>query len=123
MLHYIKQILCSILPVWLRPRYILEMRTRSPHWPVVRRNHLEKEPRCTACDTDKDLEVHHVIPVSVNPAREEDPENLITLCGSGRHNCHLVFGHFMNYKCYNPDVRKMVKEYRAKMKKCSCLDK
>lgn len=114
----VKNFLFGLLPVWLRPRYILDLRARSAQWRSARAEHLKKEPACMACGRAVDLEVHHIIPVAVNPNRELDPDNLITLCGD---RCHLVFGHFMNYHCYNPDVRKMAKEYYVKLQKRSCL--
>ncbi len=106
------------LPKW-RQRLFLESRARYPQWRKLRAAHLKIEPSCAACGTKKDLDVHHIIPVSVNPQRELDPTNLVTLCSA---RCHLVFGHFMSYTCYNPDVRQMTKEYRAKFNKRSCLD-
>lgn len=107
---------------WLRrfalPRYVLELQDRSSRWKKLRATHLQKEPVCQACGRVRDLEVHHIVPVSVDPDRELDPRNLITLCGSP---CHIVFGHFMNYHCYNREVRKTVAAYRAAMqtRKCS----
>jgi len=73
---------------------------RSPKWSKVRKNHIKKEPVCQACGTSNKLEVHHIEPYHVNPNRELDPDNLITLCKT----CHLVFGHLMDYKSWNKDV-------------------
>lgn len=110
--------LYNLLPLWLRPRYILEMRDRASQWRKVRADHLEKEPACAACGREANVEVHHVIPVRFDETRELDPENLITLCA---HPCHIVFGHLMNYHCYNRDVRKMAAEYRKALRKRKCL--
>jgi hypothetical protein len=85
---------------------------RSTHWPKTRREHLEKFPECAACGGTEHLEVHHCIPFSVDPSKENDPDNLITLCGATGHNCHFVFGHFHDWLKYNPHVRKMVMTYR-----------
>lgn len=114
-----KTFLLSWLPRWLRPRYILDLRARSSEWKKLRAAHLEKEPACVACGKTADLDVHHIIPVFANPSRELDPDNLITLCGT---RCHIVFGHFMCYHCYNPHVRKMAQDYRASMRKRNCLE-
>jgi len=76
---------------------------RSPKWSQVRKKHLEKQNNCQFCGTNKNLEVHHITPVHVNPELELDSTNLITLCDK---NCHLLIGHFMNYKSWNPDIIK-----------------
>lgn len=109
--------LYSLVPLWLRPRRILDMRQRASQWRAIREAHLLKEPACVACGRLANLEVHHIVPVSVSPALERDPHNLITLCASP---CHITFGHFMNYHCYNTDVRKMAAEYRKAMLKRKC---
>lgn len=109
--------LLKLLPVWMRPRVILESRQRAGEWRRIRAEHLEKEPACVACGRTADLNVHHIIPVSVSPMLELDPQNLITLCTTP---CHIVFGHFMNYRCYNRDVRKMAQEYNKAFTKRKC---
>jgi hypothetical protein len=109
--------LYSLVPLWLRPRHILDMRQRASQWRTVREAHLLKEPRCAVCGRAANLEVHHIIPVSFSPALECDPHNLITLCASP---CHIVFGHFMSYHCYNKDVRKMAHDYSKAMAKRKC---
>lgn len=111
--------LYGLLPLWLRPRYILEAKARASRWRQLRAEHLKLEPRCVACGAESNLDVHHIIPVHVNPNRELDPENLITLCSA---RCHFVFGHFMSYHCYNPHVRTMAKDYYVKFKKRDCKD-
>lgn len=82
---------------------------RSSQWRRVRAEHLRNEPVCQACGRDKNLDVHHIIPVAFDSTRELDPENLITLCSDP---CHRVFGHFLSYHCYNKDVRAMVLSYK-----------
>ena len=101
------------------PKFILEMQERSSKWRKVRNEHLKQHPTCAACGRSKDLAVHHVIPVSFDPNKELDPNNLLTLCQSP---CHIVFGHLMNYKCYNPEVRQFCSSYRTLMsRKRKCL--
>lgn len=85
---------------------------RSPEWPNIRKQHLEKQPECQACGTKNKLEVHHIEPFHVNPSRELDPNNLITLCGR---NCHLVFGHLMDYSSWNDNVIEDCKVYLTKV--------
>lgn len=110
--------LLNLLPFWLRPKHILAVRQRASQWKRVRAEHLQKEPYCVACGRNADLIVHHVIPVSFDESKQLEPTNLITLCAQP---CHIVFGHFMNYQCYNKDVRKMAAEYKRAFFKRKCL--
>ena len=73
---------------------------RSPQWPDVRRQHIQTEPFCRACNRKKNLEVHHIVPYHIKPEEELNPSNLITLCT----DCHLLFGHLMDYKSWNETV-------------------
>jgi 5-methylcytosine-specific restriction protein A len=79
----------------------LRYASRSWKWKDVRKEHLLKQPFCQACGRQEDLEVHHIEPVHLNPSKELDPENLITLCAK---TCHFIFGHLMDYKSWNKDV-------------------
>ena len=74
---------------------------RSPKWRSVRNQHVGDNPKCAACGRTTDLEVHHIVPYHINPNRELDPTNLITLCGK---RCHFVFGHLMDWKSWNENV-------------------
>lgn len=85
---------------------------RSPKWKTVRKNHLKTHNKCESCEVKKNLEVHHVVPVHVDPTRELDPSNFMTLCES----CHLLFGHLMNWKSYNENVREDCAKITAKIK-------
>lgn len=87
---------------------------RSPKWKGLREKHLSEHPSCAACGRYLKVEVHHIEPVHINPERELDPNNLITLCDNP---CHIVFGHFMNYKSWNPDVINDCSIYYDKYKK------
>lgn len=86
---------------------------RSPKWSSIRNEHIKKYPKCAACGAKKNLEVHHIIPVHLDPSRELDITNLITLCSK---RCHLVFGHFMDYKSWNKDVEHDCAVYYNKLK-------
>lgn len=78
---------------------------RSPEWPRVRKEHLLLNPNCAVCGSDKKVQVHHKIPFHVDPTKELDPSNLITLCESRRAlKCHLIFGHCGNFHLMNPQV-------------------
>jgi 5-methylcytosine-specific restriction endonuclease McrA len=86
---------------------------RSPKWGEVRKEHLKKQPYCQACGSTKKLEVHHIEPFHVNPAKELDPSNLITLCDK---YCHYAIGHLMDYKSWNPNIVEDAKVYLDKVK-------
>lgn len=86
---------------------------RSPQWGDIRKQHLLKNNTCAACGRNKKLEVHHIEPVHLNPEKELDLDNLITLCDDP---CHFIFGHLMNYKSWNKDVLYDCEVYLNKVK-------
>jgi 5-methylcytosine-specific restriction enzyme A len=92
---------------------------RSSKWPTVRKKHLLKNPACSVCGGQKSLEVHHIVPFNIDPSRELDPKNLITLCESKTNgvSCHLFFGHLGNYKSYNARVESDAKAWSGKLRK------
>jgi 5-methylcytosine-specific restriction enzyme A len=75
--------------------------SRSPGWKRVRQTHIATHNYCAACGSKKDLEVHHIVPVHLDASLELDTSNLITLCSK---SCHLLFGHLMDYRSWNPNV-------------------
>ena len=75
---------------------------RSSAWPKVRDAHLERKHCCAACGRRDRLDVHHITPVFVDPSKELEPDNLITLC---RATCHFLIGHLGYWKSYNKDVK------------------
>lgn len=80
---------------------IIRYAVRSSQWTSIRKEFLSKHNKCEACGKKKDLEVHHIVPVHVDPSLELDQNNLITLCSN---SCHILFGHLMDFKSWNPDV-------------------
>ena len=86
---------------------------RSKDWKKVRALHISKNPTCAACGRSSKLEVHHIEPIHISPAKELDENNLITLCDNP---CHLAFGHLFNYKSWNPDVKKDCESFLEKVK-------
>lgn len=86
---------------------------RSSRWQTVRKDHLKNYPSCIACGRTSKLEVHHKVPVHLDPESELDPSNLVTLCADP---CHLLFGHLMNFKSYNKDVVEDSAVYLNKVK-------
>ena len=67
---------------------------RSSGWRSVRNEHIENNPTCAACGRRDDLDVHHIVPYHVDPDRELDPTNLITLCGT----CRVIFYMLITYR-------------------------
>lgn len=78
---------------------------RSNKWPTLRKNFLAGKS-CALCGGKKKLEAHHVKPFHLFPDLELDPTNLIPLCeGYKDIDCHLIWGHFGNFKLgYNLTV-------------------
>lgn len=97
---------------WLPKK--IRFAVRSPKWPELRKQHITEHNTCAACGRNKKLEVHHIEPVHINPDRELDPSNLITLCDDP---CHLIFGHLLNYKSWNKNVVQDSIVYLDKVKK------
>lgn len=78
---------------------------RSPQWEGVARDFRAKHPRCEVCGTKGTLlnpiNIHHCRPFHLHPELELEESNLWTLC---RHH-HILFGHFMDWKSFNPTVK------------------
>lgn len=85
---------------------------RSPTWQHVRGQFVREHPRCEACGTDKNLNVHHIKPFHTNPELELDTSNLITLC----RDHHFKIGHLSNWSKSNPNVVKDARTERTKYK-------
>lgn len=90
---------------------------RSTLWPATRKAHLAKEPCCRACGSKERLNVHHVEPFHVRKDLELDDRNLVTLCEAPGHNCHLVFGHLLDWKSWNTAVLADADAYRDKVRR------
>jgi len=72
----------------------------------AKRVYKKEHPECAVCGHTSDLEIHHIVPVHVDPSLALDPENFITLCDWRNHGCHYVFGHFRNFRTkWNPEIR------------------
>lgn len=111
---FMKGIASKILE-FLSPRLSCLGRPRSRLWKVVRQTHLISNPECAVCGRRKNLVPHHVVPVNLDPSRELDPENLITLCEGPSFNCHLFFGHLRDWRKFNPEIRKDAEEWRRRI--------
>jgi 5-methylcytosine-specific restriction protein A len=88
-------------------RLVFRPKGRSPLWKKVRDSHLIRFPVCACCGSRRNLTVHHIWPVSWPHGHvcELIGYNLITLCESPTHNCHLWVGHLGDWKSRNPHVR------------------
>ena len=65
--------------------------------------YLTAHPVCQFCNKPGGkVEVHHIIPVSVDPARAADMTNMITL--HRKPDCHMIVGHLGNFRDYNRNV-------------------
>ena len=88
-----------------RKRELAKAKERSPRWDHFRDEFIHRHPVCAACGCLVELQVHHVVPFSVNPALELLDTNLLVLC-MGPHECHFRIGHGGSFKCHNPRVEK-----------------
>ena len=79
--------------------------SRSSKWPKVRAAHLRDESVCQVCGRKDRLEVHHIVPVHVDPTLELVLSNLLTLCNCGHGGCHLLVGHLGLFASWNINVR------------------
>ena len=86
---------------------------RSSQWPKIRKEHLNSQPCCAACGSCEKPEVHHIVPYHIDPSKELDPNNLITLCDK---YCHFAIGHLMSYHSWNPQVIEDARVYNIKVK-------
>jgi len=91
---------------------------RSKHWRRVRNEFKRKNPTCEGCGGTKTIEIHHVIPFSVDPTLELVESNLMTLCERGKYGitCHQLLGHRGNYRKVNKDVERDAKYWLEKIK-------
>lgn len=89
---------------------------RSKEWKKVRNEHLKKYPICAVCGNSKNVVPHHIIPFHIDPSKELDLSNLITLCEGDTFNCHLFFGHFRNWTKHNPSVVEDANLWNKKIK-------
>jgi 5-methylcytosine-specific restriction endonuclease McrA len=62
---------------------------RSGEWQSLRKRFVESYPRCKACGSTLDLNVHHIEPFHMRPELELEWSNLITLCREH----HFKIGH------------------------------
>lgn len=84
---------------------------RSGQWGKVRDAFVAENFHCALCGSPKNLQVHHVIPISVDVSLELVATNLITLC----EHCHLEAGHLGNWQRENPKLREIIGQVGARL--------
>ena len=85
---------------WWREQLIKTI-SRASGWRKVRARRIEIDGgKCRACGRKVNLQVHHIRPFAMQPERELELSNLVTLCG----RCHILLGHLDNWKSRNDDV-------------------
>ena len=89
---------------------------RASDWVYVRNEFVRRHPRCEACGSGYQLNVHHIKPFHLYPELELDEGNLITLCREH----HFRIGHDPDgpgprkpsWLESNPNVRRDAKAWR-----------
>lgn len=87
---------------------------RSPKWRIFRKIWLLNNPCCAVCGSPNNVVPHHIIPFHIDPSKELDVSNLITLCENKSFNCHLFFGHLKHWTRYNPTIVQDADYFRSK---------
>lgn len=82
---------------------------RAPEWEALRHAHLEREGWCRFCGATGHLQVHHIRPVHLFPELELESRNLITLCMTPGHECHLREGHLGSWWKWNRHIRHLAR--------------
>jgi len=90
-------------------------RCHTRRWKATAARFLRENPTCAACGSHVRVRPHHVVPVSVDPSRENDFTNLLPLCESYTQgvNCHLFFGHGGQWDHWNPNAVADAFNFRA----------
>ena len=85
---------------------------RHKDWRSFRKDYLKICNECKICGSKRKLAVHHIVPFHVDPSRELQTSNCMTLC----FYCHLIFGHLKNYKSYNRQIQFDAIEWEKRIK-------
>lgn len=91
-------------------RFLLNITSLSPSEQYkchkAKKAYKKTHNECAVCGCLKWLEVHHVLPIHVQPALADDPTNFITLCDPKNNGCHRLLAHFGNFsKKWNIYIR------------------
>ena len=115
-MNFLLEFLVSLLHKWQTRESLKTLgATRSPQWNKVRYEFLQGKV-CSVCGRKDNLIAHHKKPFHLFPGEELNPNNLIPLCERPTIlNCHLTFGHYGNFKRFNPNIEEEAKEWRKKL--------
>jgi len=72
----------------LRPRRESESQRQGRRWRTWAGWYRMQHPTCERCRADLSDEVHHVVPVSEDPTRTFDVDNVKALCKRCHHEVH-----------------------------------
>lgn len=66
---------------------------------------------CEICGSNNNLQVHHILPVSIYPEKLLEESNCMILCSGANKfsGCHKQYGHLGNFNIYNPTVKGLKK--------------
>lgn len=79
-------------------------------------------PVCEITGSNKNVQVHHIIPIWARPDLAADPNNFISLSVSS--NIHLILGHNGNYaNRYVKNIKEISKEIRDSIKKSDVIER
>lgn len=69
------------------------------------KEYKQKNPCCEYCGRRKMVDVHHIQSVKDRPDLAGVSSNFLSLCRKPQ--CHLIVGHFGNWKTINPNSRQI----------------
>lgn len=97
----------SVRFMWRNRGAVLRMGPRdTAAYKKAMAGYLAAHPVCQFCGkAGGKVEVHHVIPVSVDPTKAADVTNMVTL--HRKPDCHMVVGHLGNFRDYNSNVARV----------------
>ncbi len=88
---------------------ILLESTRSSQWKNIRNEYVKYYSVCQFCFKPVEV-VHHIQPFHLYRTLELDWNNLVSLCN----DCHLKYGHFGDYRSFNPLLKLDILLYQYK---------
>lgn len=64
----------------------------------AKRNYVQIHSECAICGSQKNIEIHHVIPVHIDLSLSCNFDNFISLCDINNSSCHRWIGHFGDFR-------------------------
>jgi len=77
--------------VFRNPSYVTKHARRANETRKAMDDFRTMNGECAWCGRTKNLDVHHIVPVSVEPESAADPLNMLMLCRKPA--CHQIIGH------------------------------